>query len=279
MSIAKSYPLVFTDYTFLARHQVRRNRPNGQMRFLMDGCLRLLPHPEQATILDLGGGTNSYLTFLNIGQRKIICDPEAEALAGMRGVETVEAALPRTGLPSGIADWVSAGELIEHLAPEVYEEGLREIARLSRRFVAITSPFYQHLASSLVRCSGCGSLYRCDGHFRRYTWADIQGLQAYFGRLVRLGFFTRPQAMFDKRIAYRLRHVRQILRGMRLWPYARPPFTKCPICMHEEFFAYEEHQRESGHAEDTYWLTPLPWCGEGIVGDFFLAVFDRDSSP
>ena len=271
-------PLVFNDYDFLARYQVRIDRPNGQMQFLIDSVQALLPDEEGVTLIDLGGGTNSYLSFMHTARRRIVCDCEPEALAGMRGVETIRAALPETGLPDGMAEWVSAAELIEHLPAPVYEASLREIARLSRRFAAITAPFMQHLESGLVRCVACRSLYQCEGHLRRYAWTDILGLQERLGGLVRFGFFRQLQSMSRKRVGYQLRRLRHVLRRLGLCGYARPPFTKCPVCQHEEFFDYEGHQRRARQQEDPSWLAPLPWSGGGTVGNFFLAVFDRQAS-
>ncbi len=83
--------LVFQDYEFLARHQVRKTRPNGMMLFLIDAVGDLLSGSPQSVLLDVGGGTNSYLTFLRSGHRKVVCDAVPTSMEGLTGVETVVA--------------------------------------------------------------------------------------------------------------------------------------------------------------------------------------------
>jgi uncharacterized C2H2 Zn-finger protein len=248
------------------------------MSFLIEAVRELLPPHGQATLLDVGGGTNSYLVFLDGEYRKIVSDSVSESLDHMAGVEKIVAALPDTGLPESMADWVSACELIEHLPPESYGKGLVEIARLSRRFVAITCPFFQHLESGHLKCGRCGALYQCDGHYRRFTLEDIYGLQEFFGGLVRLGFSGQPRAFLMIRLRYRLKEIRYLMRRIGLYRYPELPFAKCPVCGVETFKDYEDYQARVKRLDSTYWLAPLPLVN-GKVGEHFMAVFDRQAKP
>jgi hypothetical protein len=269
---------IFRDYDFLAAYQVPKSRPCGLMSFLMDAVRDFLPPDETTTLLDVGGGTNSYLVFLEGGYRKIVADSVAGSLKGMAGVETMVAALPATGLPEGMADWVSACEVIEHLPPEVYHQGLVELARLSKRFVAITSPFFQHLASGQIKCGRCGVMHQCEGHYRRFDWPDIYQLQSYFGGLVRLGFAVQPRPFWLTGLRYRLKQIRYGMRRLGLCPYPEPPFAKCPVCGAEAFHDYAGYRARVAQLQTTYWVAPLA-STNGTVGEHFMAVFDRDAAP
>ena len=271
--------LAFDDYAFLAKHQVRSQQPNGRLLFMAQAVRECLPADGQSALLDLGGGTNSYLSFVGPGYRKIVGDSIPAAVDGLSEVETVVAELPETGLPTAIADWISALEVIEHMPPSVYVQSLGEIARLSRRFVAISSPFFQHLESAHVQCASCGAIYQCEGHYRRFEPEDIYRLQDHFGGLVRLGFATEPRGMAALRLRYRLKQVRDFLRRMGLQPHARPPFTKCPRCGQEEFHGYETFRTRAEWPDQSHWSVDPRRLAAGPVGNFFLAVFDRHADP
>ena len=270
--------MVFQDYDFLARWAARQSRPTGLMLPLLEAVRDLVPAGGEATLLDVGGGTNSYLVFVGGGYRKIVCDLEPRSLEGLPGVETRVAALPHTGMPSGMADWVSACQVVEHLSPKDYEAGLQEIARLSRRWVAITAPFYQHLESGLVKCPRCAVLYQCDGHCRAFDLGDIYRLQDFFGGLIRLGFCGVRRSWWLTRMRYRLKKVRFSLRRLGLWDYPRPPFTRCPRCGEEAFHDLAAYRARAEQDRAPKWLVPPPFT-RGPVGEHFMAVFDRKALP
>ena len=271
--------LVFCDYDFLAKYQVRANRPTGIMLFFIDAIRRFLPDAEKRTLLDLGGGTNTYLTYIGGDYQKIAVDCSQDSLKKLAGVRTALGSLPGTGLSSGLADWVSASEVIEHLPPEIYEKSLMEIARLTKRYIAVSSPFFQHLESANVECEHCGVVYQCEGHFRSFRLNDIMHLQNYFGRLISIGFWGKPRSLIAIQMRYRFKQIRYFLRKMRVMAYPKPPFYRCPVCMHEEFHDYDNYKTRSSEPDQKYFNASLPLTRHGLFGDNFMAVFDRSVQP
>ena len=270
---------VFNDYDFLARHQVRARRPSGMMMFVIDAVTDFLPNPNGTTLLDMGGGTNSHLTHISEDYRRIVTDCSAEAIAGLSSVETIHALLPRTGLPDGMADLVSACAVIEHLPPQIYNESLKELARLTNRFTVITGPFHQHLESAYVKCRQCGIEYQCEGHFRRFELKEIEKLQNHFGGIVRLGFWGARKPLTTYRLHYRLKQVRYLLRRLGLIAYPAVPFTKCPACQAEEFNAYESYVSNALEPNQDYWVVTLPCTGRTLVGEHFMVMMDKNADP
>jgi hypothetical protein len=271
--------LVFNNYDFLAKHQVRVQQPTGVMLFLVEAVNALLPADENATLIDVGGGTNSYLTFLPEGYRRVIVDCAAKALRdGFQGIRTVVGALPEMGLRTGIAEWVSACQVIEHLAPDIYAKSLAEPARLSNRFVAITSPFLQHLESANVRCERCKAIYQCEGHFRTFGVNDIIGLQNYFGGLVRIGFRGSGQSL--RRIVFlnRIKQIRYFLRRIGLLRFPKVSFTKCPVCGHEEFHGNASVSSTEDVPDQAYFVARVDLSRRAMFGKTFMAVFERGAS-
>lgn len=266
----------FDDYEFLSRHQVARQRPDESHLRIMETAKDLLSGCDRAILLDLGGGTNSYLTYLEGNYTKIISDWVARSLLMMRGVEKVVAALPDIPFSDGTVEWASACAVIEHLPPEIYEKSLQEIARVSKRFVALTGPFFQHLESAYLQCDHCRAIYQCEGHFRRYELADLYALQQYFGGLVRLGFIGNPRGLGETRRRYVLKKFRYGLRTMGLANYPKVPFTQCPVCRTEVFHEYETYKARAENSDSNCWLVPLPFS-KSKVGEHFVAVFDREA--
>ncbi len=265
------------DYEFLAEYQIRHNKPSGWMPLLLDAVNKLVPPGPRQVLLEVGGGTNSYLNFVKGDYVKLVSDYVPQALQGMSGVERLAMALPQTALRSGVAEMVSACAVIEHLPPDIYQESLEEIARLSRRFLALTGPFYQNLESARVKCKQCGAIFQSDGHFRRYELNDLYNLQDFFGGLIMLGFCGTPRTLFMTKVRYRLKQIRYLLRRIGLNNYPNIPFLKCPACQAVAFHNYEDYKALVDKIDLPCWLTDTPFS-HGNVAQFFFAVFDMQAN-
>ena len=263
---------VFNDYDFLAKYV----RQDAELSVHHRLALELVSQLDVRTVLDIGGGTNSYLGSLGEAYDTAVVDLSEASLENVKAKRKIIGALPRLPILDGF-DFVSALEVLEHLEAPIYEDSLREIARLSNKFVFITSPFLQDLSAAYVLCDKCQTVFQCEGHCRSFDFKTIGSLQEYFGGVAELFFIGKPvgnyflyaKAIWLKRI------IRRILQQVLRKKYCYPPFTKCPECGNEMFNNYEEYLKKKRSLERViYWK----WRETRAVSDRFGALFDKKAS-
>lgn len=168
---------VFNDYEFLAKNASIYD--NGSIRHSFTrGLVREL---EVKSALDVGGGTNSYVSLLNDQYDTAIIDISLISLKYAKSKLKIQGALPYLPFPDGQFELVSALEVIEHLDSSIYYKSLAEIARASYKYIFITAPFLQDLSGAYVVCKKCKTVFQCEGHYRSFNFKDIEELQAFSG--------------------------------------------------------------------------------------------------
>lgn len=83
------------------------------------------------------------------------------------------------GFADASFDLVAMVETLEHL--EHPESALREVARLSRRYVLITVPYREDLEANQCLCPHCLKRFHPAGHLQRFDEARITALLASVG--------------------------------------------------------------------------------------------------
>ena len=80
--------------------------------------------------------------------------------------------------PDNFFDTVFCTEVIEHLALEQLERGLREIARVLRDSGVLigTVPFNENLSENRTVCPHCGTVFNSEGHLQAFDVASLSGL-------------------------------------------------------------------------------------------------------
>jgi hypothetical protein len=63
-------------------------------------------------------------------------------------------------------DIIFCTEVLEHLPDEVLNEGLRELQRVSRKYILVTVPYKQLVWNDMFKCSNCQSVSNSMGHLR-----------------------------------------------------------------------------------------------------------------
>lgn len=261
---------VFNDYDFLAQHVKAGVAQAPHLVHAAETARRL----KVKSILDIGGGSSTYITLLSDACDSAVVDISKKSLEAVRTKMKAVGALPHLPVRKTF-DFVSALELLEHLQPDVYDESLREISRVSNRYIIVTAPFLQDLSAALVRCEACGSEFQCEGHWRSYGLKELFGLQQYFGGLSELYFAGKSKGNYYIYLCVvRMKGVvRRILQKSVRGKYCRPPFTKCPTCGNEIFNDYNEYAN--------YQVTSLDnecwerWSNGGRVAGRFAALYDK----
>lgn len=185
-------------------------------------CAGLIPAPVQ-TLLDAGCGNGAFLAFLERQRAPL------QLLGLERSQAAITAALCQSPIYRGEVntlpfadrafDLVSAMEVIEHLPFGVYEQSLREMARVASRYLLISVP-YRDLRVP-VRCPYCGCEFNPYYHVRSFDDHNLSEIFQDFRRV------RSARVMADDFILGSI--VRKAYRTLaKRRPF--PTFALCPQC-------------------------------------------------
>lgn len=261
----------FNDYDFLAKY-VRKDNILSVHQLL---AAKIVSELQIKSVLDIGGGSHSYICSLGGKYDTAIVDLSSESLRNVHSKWKFTGALPNIPVRTGTFELVSVLEVLEHINLSIYEDSLREISRISNRYVLISAPFLQDLSGAYVLCDKCETVFQCEGHVRQFNMKQINILQKYFGGLLDIYFFGQRLGNYFLALSTITMKsiVRRLLQQVFRKNYCHPPFTKCPKCEYEIFNNYEEYlkRKEISPAKTAWWR----WRDNKIVGSSFIALFDK----
>ena len=180
--------------------------------------------PDAQHVLEVGAGTGRISNALRARGKSVVAVDLS--LNGLRACRTHRVKASGTELPfrPGAYDLAICAEVIEHLAPDVREATLRELDRVSRRYVLITVPNAEVLQEMQARCDRCGSTFHVDGHLASFTDTSLAQVYPYqTAKLLKSGHRTRTWVPL-------LLDIRQKGLGCYAWD---TPLT-CPVCLNSD---------------------------------------------
>ncbi len=123
---------------------------------------------ECRKILDVGCGDGRLSREIN-GARSIVgLDLSTTALGRFSGHKCCGSA-DQLPFADRSFDLVLSTEMLEHLPPIFYEKVLKEIERVSRKYVLVTVPNAENLDENIALCPFCGARFHLWGHVRSYS--------------------------------------------------------------------------------------------------------------
>jgi len=185
---------------------------------------------EVRSLVDVGCGNGLFVNYLvdhhsaRFG-RIVGVDRSAAALRHVRAEQT-RGSVDALPFENDTFDLATCMEVLEHLPVKTFEAALREIVRVSRRYVLVTVPNDQDLSVGMARCRVCGCIFHPDYHLRSF---DARRLHQMFSEThdclevfpIAMSKAVRPPVM---RALHRLRRAAGL-------PEARPPkHAMCPMC-------------------------------------------------
>jgi SAM-dependent methyltransferase len=128
------------------------------------------------SVLDAGCGDGRVSTALAAKYQVVGVDVSHNALRrGGNRNRVIAALLWNLPFRSETFDLVLVSEVIEHIPADVLPQVLREILRISRRYVLITVPYRETLEDASVRCR-CGFVFHKWGHLQQFNERKLASL-------------------------------------------------------------------------------------------------------
>lgn len=178
--------------------------------------------PERVRgILDVGCG-NGRLSNRLAGRYEVIgLDISRTALSRAK-VRKVVGSSARLPLKDGSLDLVLATDLLEHLPPRALRETVGEMARVSRRYILVGTPFKERFQAGYAKCNACGHVFNGVGHLRTF---DCRTLDRLFPgcQVTRTAFVGGPRKYYNRVLVWLQQRV-----GGAYWGAGEKPV--CPAC-------------------------------------------------
>lgn len=216
---------------FYDRHWERTDTSaNPEIVAKAERVLRMIPD-DVRSVVDVGCG-DGYLTH-RLAERFDVTavDRSDVALARVR-CRKIQASADDLPLPDRSVDLAFSGEMLEHLPDETLGRAVRELARISRRYVFITVPHGENLTRRIARCPACGHEFNAYSHLQSL---DAPSLDAMFPDFVRMA--TAREGPHEPSTYAPLERLRQ--RAARHYAYWQGARFTCPRCGNERF-GYEK---------------------------------------
>ena len=196
-----------------------------------DALLRLVPDGVR-TIVDVGCGDGVLTTALAQRYQVQAVDRSEAALARLAAraphVARVCASAEQLPMADQSADLVFSSELLEHLPAATRERAVREMARVTRRWLLVSVPNQEVLRRRFAQCPACGLEFHVYGHLQSFSTADLAGQFPGFSVRAQLEH-GRPERLTHPRIE----QFRQQRAG-RWFVYPGLHVT-CPDCACQRF--------------------------------------------
>ena len=130
--------------------------------------LNIFPQ-EVHSVLDVGCGDGTLISLLGTKYSKAGLDISYNALQRAKDIQRVQASVGAIPLLKNSFDLVLCTEVIEHLGRNEYESTVKEIQRIARRYIIVSVPYLEDLASKETRCPNCKYIYHIHLHLRDFN--------------------------------------------------------------------------------------------------------------
>lgn len=141
----------------------------------IDALLSMIPVGVEC-ILDLGCGSGALADPASgLGFDVVACDLSTTALAKVC-TKKCRGSVHEMMFADRSFDLVVVAEVLEHIPDAIYAQALKEVARITKRYILLSVPYEEVLAGGSVKCPSCGFVFHAYGHLRSYHENDLERL-------------------------------------------------------------------------------------------------------
>ena len=163
----------FTSYYEQAELWGSTLSPKQLMR--IDQTLSLVPNGIRS-VLDVGCGDGKITNSLSERFEFVVgTDFSHSALKHVEGKKVLSkgSTLP---FQDRSFDLAITCEVLEHVLYDDYFNVLKELERVSKKYILVTVPNEQELQNRFAKCSACGATFHADRHLRTYSLENLKSL-------------------------------------------------------------------------------------------------------
>ena len=133
---------------------------------------------EVRSLADIGCGNGVFLNYLKANKPGLELLGIDRSETALKFVQTNKQVGGISSLPfaDNSFDGVTCLEVIEHLPVPVYEQAIKELSRISRKYVIISVPYAEKIEDSCTQCPQCHTIFNYELHLRRFEKNDMEKL-------------------------------------------------------------------------------------------------------
>lgn len=150
------------DHVFFEQENLWGQTPERYQSEVKTDLIDILPQ-DIRSILDVGCGDGFITNALSDHALVIGLDISRSALKFVTR-ERIQGSILDIPLKDGACDLVMANDLLEHLEPPLKVQALRELTRVSSKYVIITVPIFEDLNAGMAKCADCGKYFHINHH-------------------------------------------------------------------------------------------------------------------
>lgn len=128
--------------------------------------------PEDVkSIIDIGCGKGEVMNFLSTSKNKInllAVDITSINKSKIKS-DFLISSLPDIKVKNKSFDLVSCLEVLEHLSNDIFDESLKELSRIAKKYIIIGVPYEENLNTKQTYCNNCNRIFHIDGHLRSFN--------------------------------------------------------------------------------------------------------------
>lgn len=167
----------FTEY--YEQEKLRGRMLTLEQQDRVDKTLNLVPN-DIRSVLDMGCGDGRITNRLSERFEFVVgTDLSYNALKHVKGKKILSKG---TNLPfqDGSFDLVITCEVLEHVLYNDYFNVLKELERVSKKYILVTVPNEQNLQDRFAKCLACGATFHANRHLRSYSLENLKSLFSNF---------------------------------------------------------------------------------------------------
>jgi ubiquinone/menaquinone biosynthesis C-methylase UbiE len=173
--------------------------------------------PVSSQILEIGCADGRLLNLID-SKYKVGVDISINALKHVKSIKYA-ANVKKLPFADNSFDLVICSEVLEHLNDVIFQDSLKEISRISSKYIMISVPYKEQLFRGIIKCYSCNKYYHLFLHKRSFSDRDFHKILPNY-KLVKTYKIGKKNVL--PQFLFKIKNITQ--------NYINSQETKCPYC-------------------------------------------------